>query len=407
MATTTPTPSHYVSGASCICADTDTLVPIPGLPPSATVLPSLRHTFVLHPTPTGQWVLCIYTAPGTPSTGVHLDAAVFSGTLALASSWDHAVLLDIPSGCAHALDLQGGPRGGATPIPQPLPIQGRVTSVACGEKHSAAVVEGRVYTWGASRCNALGLWGGAEEGGGSSALPSFAVPAPTDALPVNALLNSDGSGEVFTSVHSGWGFCCALSSHARIAVWGSNKYGQCALPPCRWVAPAWVHLGGEDPGYLRASSLSCGWSHCIAFKAAIDSFLTWGRGDMGQLGRVSVTNADHTPGAVAGIQCTCSANNDGGGGDGGDGGDASPPPQPPIAVCGSESTIVALPCGQCVWAWGWNEHGNLGVGGGLESRWEPTQVALPLGMKVVHLEGVKAAGATLIVELCQVGRPLL
>ena len=241
-------------------------------------------------------------------------------------------------------------------------------------------------------------------------MPSVPIPTPTDALPVNALLPSGGSEEVFTSVHSGWGFCCALSSHARVAVWGSNKHGQCATSPAtRWVAPAWVTLGGEGTQYLRAASLSCGWSHCIAIEAAATesrrhhSFLTWGRGDMGQLGRGGLnTGADHTPGAVAGIHCTCGASESGGGG-GGDC-DASPPPLPPVAVCGSESTLVALPCGQCVWAWGWNEHGNLGVGEGLESRWEPTRVALPLGMKVCQEGGVKAAGATLIVELCQVGQ---
>ena len=381
MPTVKPTP--WLSGASSICADTNalTLVSLPGLPASATVLPSLRRTFALSFSPQDQWVLYIYTAAGAPCTTVHLDAALFSG-ITLESGWDHALLLDTPSGLAYSFGLAEGPPGTPPPIPHPLTFKGRVTSLACGEKHSAAVVEGRVYTWGASRCNALGLWG--EEEGGAP----FTAASPTDTLPANSLLSSD-DGEVFISVRSGWGFCCALSSHARVAVWGANKHGQCASSPCKWVVPTWVREGGKDHDYLRATSLACGWSHCIAIKAATSPegwcFFSWGRGDMGQLGRGCPKPVDgtHTPGVVAGVDCTCGAIS---------------PPSSPTAVCGSESTIVALPCGQCVWAWGWNEHGNLGVGEGLESRWEPTRVPLPPGMRV-HQGGVRAAGATLIMEL--------
>lgn len=38
-----------------------------------------------------------------------------------------------------------------------------------------------------------------------------------------------------------------------------------------------------------------------------------------------------------------------------------PPGRPAAVACGSEHTLLRFTCG-CVGAWGWNEHGNLGVG---------------------------------------------
>jgi len=63
-------------------------------------------------------------------------------------------------------------------------------------------------------------------------------------------------------------------------------------------------------------------------------------------------------------------------------------------ICGSESSFLSLPCGRCVWAWGWNEHGNLGVGD-KENKYFPAKVLLPHGISKVGT--IRAAGATLIV----------
>jgi alpha-tubulin suppressor-like RCC1 family protein len=55
---------------------------------------------------------------------------------------------------------------------------------------------------------------------------------------------------------------------------------------------------------------------------------------------------------VPGLLCACGSKG---------GGAALPPPAPALA-CGAESSAFALRCGCCLFSWGWNEHGNLGVG---------------------------------------------
>lgn len=162
------------------------------------------------------------------------------------------------------------------------------------------------------------------------------------------------------------------------------------------LSPGFVAgFGCAGGSTFRATALSSGWSHVAVIASpsscgadacrdapaaycpthpAPCSVFTWGRGDMGQLGRPLPpgTRFDAAPAPVAlphkGYSCSHrpstptpveSA--------GGCGEELLPLTLEPAAAtsvaCGSEHTLAAASGCGCLWSWGWNEHGNCGLGG--------------------------------------------
>jgi alpha-tubulin suppressor-like RCC1 family protein len=254
--------------------------------------------------------------------------------------------------------------------------------IACSRSHALALsVDGAVFSWGSSRH-------GLQPGNASAG--NVWVPQALGA--VNGLLPG---ARRFTRVVCGWQHSAALTEDGCVVTWGSNRYGQCGSDPAlsgRVAPPAMVmDRSGRTPLH-SITALSSGWSHmaALAYSSAGALLLTWGRSDLGQLGRPSSTAGATTSSTTP----VC----------------ASPPPAPPpwapspvqlrprstrlnaaihtsapegcalspparstctcctgqasipcAIACGAEHSVCVAACG-CAFAWGWNEHGNLGLG---------------------------------------------
>jgi len=243
-----------------------------------------------------------------------------------------------------------------------------ITGVAVGMSHTLLLTgDGSVVSFGSNRLGQCGR-------------PAIPVHEPVDAvdgvpgaamaLPSATLKRSSSTARrprLQATLHPGF-------------VPGFGRAHDCSSP----VAPC---------TYLTAVRVVSGWSHagCLAepcrpgLGVAPSTLLTWGRGDLGQLGRGIPSDAhdgcapaiayDTVPRPVqlAHAACpqldVCSAASEL---------EADTRlPVPDVATtstapkcsasvadvaCGSEHMLaVGAGCG-CLWAWGWNEHGNLGLG---------------------------------------------
>lgn len=111
-----------------------------------------------------------------------------------------------------------------------------------------------------------------------------------------------------------------------VTVIGDNKYGQCGeLPDCNVI-----------PFLNKISKITCGWTHTAVLDELGFAYL-WGRNNYFQLGQVTFDSVSRVPmlhpidHKLTDIQT------------------------------GSEH-FIALTDQQQVFSWGWNEHGNCGVG---------------------------------------------
>ena len=156
------------------------------------------------------------------------------------------------------------------------------------------------------------------------------------------------------------------------------------------------------PGVVATGSLACGWSHVAVLATreapqpqgqeqpeaqAQGQLLTWGRADLGQLGRAPLTSERHD------WRPLCSSGSDAPGGDAHEGGTF----RAVAAACGAEHTLSLGACG-CVLACGWNEHGNLGMGD-VENRLGWTRIPmLGCGGEGPRATAVAAGGAVTFVQ---------
>ncbi len=406
------------AGTSQWARDCSALRAAAELPGGARAFPGARRTLLLVPAAQPLLAACgpAFCAPEPDASAAAAAADAQPPPLllhplplpagealaAVALGWEHAMLVTA-AGSLYCLGEGGGSgclglgasRGSAAQ-PARVHLQGlAVRAVACGEAHTVALVEGgQLYSWGSARRGALGQDGDCGGSGSSSAAPC-ALPAPAAAA--NALL---GAGEAYCALAAGQAHTLALSSAGRCAVWGANRHGQCARAPCSAAPPAWV-----APALLPlpVAAVAAGWSHCACASAgAPQVVVTWGRSDLGQVGQGSGAGGSAggraaAPQPVQGLQCECASAS--ASASAGSAAGAPLPPRSPLA-CGAESTAYALPCGRCLYTWGWNEHGNLAVGDEV-TRVQPAKVPLPPQLLGAggRVAAVLAAGATLLVEV--------
>ena len=219
------------------------------------------------------------------------------------------------------------------PVPSLLPAGTSAVSVAGGQSHSlAATTSGAVYAWGYNGNGQLGT-------GDHTATTS---PVQTQ-IP---------SGVAVTEVAAGYKQSLALTTTGTLYAWGRNSSGQAgtgSLQPTNVAAPSSVAL----PAGVAVAAIAAGANHDLAVSST-GAVYDWGLNADGQLGDGTTANSDLPvqvvlPGAVRAT-----------------------------AVAGGDNHSLALTRAGKVYAWGLNDHGQLGDGKPAGSE-TPVFVRLPTG----------------------------
>ncbi len=207
---------------------------------------------------------------------------------------------------------------------EPLATSQRFDELALASRHSCGLDGGRVFCWGANLYGSLG-----------DGKPPVGQPLPKQVAGLAGVRQLAAGGAT----------SCALL-HDEVRCWGANGRGQIGAGHDGVSPPVRVNLGG---GPLLASAIDAGERHtCAASKDG--RVYCWGRGTSGELGSPAV--ADPAPREVL----------RGGG---------------PFEGATRVSAGFAHSCaieGSEAYCWGWNEDGQLGIGGTSASS-PPTVVA--------------------------------
>lgn len=114
-----------------------------------------------------------------------------------------------------------------------------VVDISCGDYHSAALSEGKVYVWGGNGYGQLGF--------NTSEYPDpFLVESPTLVPGLRTWVEQVSCGGCFTAV---------LYKDGTVQGWGSNKYKQ--LHPTAKTA-SWQHCWMINPAEGKVRNISCG-----------------------------------------------------------------------------------------------------------------------------------------------------
>lgn len=167
---------------------------------------------------------------------------------------------------------------------------------------------------------------------------------------------------------------------------GLDKYGQ--LGPSTLAQEGIskdFRLGFERViGLPYVDSISCGWNHNAAMDSRIEAvteqrgsiIYMWGRNDHGQLGHgVPCLVVDGVASSISSGIVSLRIPNTGESRQG-HGNDRHQSAKIASYSCGSEHTLAMTSTGEC-FAWGWNEHGNCGVGAEDQGLEKPKDVPEP------------------------------
>jgi len=237
----------------------------------------------------------------------------------------------------------------------PVPMAGieshvKITAISAGLHHSALLTsEGRLLTLGHGKFGELG----------HGDLATRTLPTVVDQL----------RDHFVTQVVCGQKHTACLTEQGHVFAWGDNTHGQLGIhharKPLAQVDPPPIQppasvspknpkirivrgtkQGREasrcpSPAHVdipaKVTQLACGWAFTLAI--TLDAIYGFGRNNYGQLGLDDTANRS-TPNLIPSAAWHGAAIKK--------------------VVCGSEHTLL-LAEGQ-VYSWGWNEHGNLGLG---------------------------------------------
>jgi len=216
------------------------------------------------------------------------------------AGWDHSLTLGNGAVWAWGSNESGQLGDGTTtsrssmaPVTQAF---GYVIQVAAGKSFSLALDQGgNVYAWGKNDSGQLG------QGTQINSTTPLPVKGP------NGVGFLTGVANVYTyngfGVGGGGAYSVAVKTDGSVWAWGDNSYGQLGDGTTTTrLFP--VRVGGTSFGTVRA--ISAGSSHVVASKTD-GSVWTWGRNDLGQLGRpasetcAGSVSCSTTPTQIAGV----------------------------------------------------------------------------------------------------------
>jgi alpha-tubulin suppressor-like RCC1 family protein len=233
----------------------------------------------------------------------------------------------------------GSPKGSTTPVKvlRPVDPTGHVVALAAGGGYSVAAI-------GDTDTDAVWAWGANDHGQlGNGSINSVPNPVPSRVEKLGVLLWT-------TPIAAGHDHALALMQDGTVRAWGANEHGQLGVGDTEdrsTPTPVLESPGHELRGVVR---ISAGNRHSLALLAN-GTVMAWGANDHGQLGD---DNQDHEPHyrPVQVHNLTVAGGR--------------------VAAGGSHSLALTAPEGT-VWAWGANDHGQLGDGTTTESH-APVQV---------------------------------
>jgi alpha-tubulin suppressor-like RCC1 family protein len=320
------------------------------------------------------------------SDRVPVPVPVFNLTdvTALGTSWFHTLALrgdgTVYAWGENSKGALGNGSASATVYPIPAAVTGLTgaTAVAAGLDHSLAVVGGTVRGWGSNSSGQLGT--------GTSS------PTPVTG-PVQALVLTD-----VTAVAAGGSHSLALKSDKTVWAWGSNSGGQLGIGGLGTSTPTPV------PGLTNVMAIAAGNNLSMALRDD-GTVWAWGANTFGEIGIGAASNTVGSPTQVlnltnitaisGGWEFALALRSDGtvwGWGSNGKGQAGVPPagtlvPAPVqlpgfagvTAIDTGGAHSLALKSDGTVWAWGWNNNGQLGTGVD-EISVVPLQVSMPPGV---------------------------
>lgn len=324
----------------------------PPSPPSPPVTPVLTYSLSAFSTGqvneqlvanvTGVSAGATFTAAGTLPTGVTFDSSTASLTgpatwglsvVAQDSGLDHTVVLASDGKLYAWGDNSNGQLGDGTTTRRNTPVAvdmsgalaGKtVTSVTAGDYHTVVGTgDGRVYAWGYNSVGQLG------DG------TTITRKAPVEVAMTGALF-----GKTITSVTAGKEYTVAVTSDGRAYAWGYNDRGQLGDGTATSrTTPVAVTTSGALSG-KTVTRVAAGQKHTVAVTDDGHVY-AWGYNVHGQLGDGTTASrrtpvAVDTSGVLAGKAVTS-------------------------VSAGLYHTVVGTSDGG-VYAWGWNGSGQLGDG---------------------------------------------
>lgn len=224
--------------------------------------------------------------------------------------------------------------------PAPAAVQG-VKRVVCGWWHTVVETEGGCLEWGF-------LMGRKAEAVRSVPVqPTLPLRSLAAGWKHSALVDAQGRVSVWgdeamvpsetvekaVQVACGWRHTVTLLEDGSVLAWGGNRFGQLGNPKCTEQKTRAPQRMAFDE---KVVSVASGWYHVLLLTESYRVFAV-GRNSFGQLGHPSVLHSS-TP-----LLVDCGV--------------------PIDAIhCGSEHSIAVTQDRTTLYLWGWNEHGNLGLG---------------------------------------------